>query len=422
MNNKKIYFLSWLVILSILVFFVFTGVISVFASTTEKPTSGPYLEYNGNYLSLQENTYVLYNQSNFYFAGTGTEPFTLTSTYPVRVLGHSQSLEGSQTTSAINFVDKVYCNSIDVLPDALKDYYLPLSECPIYHVPLTIDDLSRVYVDKNYGDKLSLVVQVPHGTDISKVVLDSTLTFTLPSNQYVTDLVTDLEGTLSNSRYKPIVNSLYKKTWGQSYSTNYRSNITLFTETKEHIESEVFGDTYFYTIPIDIIELGRNALSHSSLSNIVNYPNYTDYLVSNGYISSTKFYVLTPGTQGVIKYIDWNDNNEKLSEFLIDKINSDVTFSDVSESRTQALIDKRNEDIYEKGKEYSYNPNIEIGQNIVEKLNSIVNTVTGMIGTVSGVGAMFGLFFTCLPSFVLDIISFTIISLCIISIYKALRG
>lgn len=277
-------------------------------------------------------------------------------------------------------------------------------------------------VGKLFDDRVSFTIKVPHGFDISTLSLNADITYTLPSNQYVTDLVTDLRGIILDKRYKPIVNSTYKKTWGHSYTTRYRYNVTHMNEITEHEESEIFGDTYYYSIPLDILELGSNALNDTTLSNINNYTDFVDGLVTAGYVSRVSIYPYTSTTQGVIKIIDTNEDNDILVNYSVPKLESDVTNGDISAAQTQAYINDRNADIDRRLQEYVYNPNIEAGQNIVEKLNSIVNTVTGMIGTVSGVGAMFALFFTCLPAFVLDIISFTIISLCIISIYKALRG
>lgn len=427
MKEKKYINITYAQILAIalVIIAVFVAIfdnIPAYASTGTRPTSGAYLEYNGNYLPLRQHTFAIYSDNSFFYAGTSNNTFTYKTTTPHALQGSDDSLTGQLSLPTINSaVNIIYASSIDALPQEVRWAYQPLTSCPIYKTVLVVDSSSIVTIGKNYGDRVSLVVSVPHGTNINDVVLDATFTYTLPSNQYVNDLVADLQGKLSNSRYHPIVNSLYKKTWGQSYSTNYRANITLFNEITEH-EETIYGDVYYYSLPIDIIELGRNTLNHATLSNINNYPNYIDYLVSSGYISSMKFFVLTPTTQGVIKFTDWNDDNEELVSYQIDKLESDITAGDVSQEQTQAFIDKRNQELNDKLNEYVYNPNIEAGQNIVGKLNEIVTTVTGMIGTVSGVAAMFGLFFTCLPTFVLDILSFTIISLCIISIYKALRG
>lgn len=288
--------------------------------------------------------------------------------------------------------------------------------------PITYNSDIIASVGKLFDDRVSIIVKVPHGFDISTLSLNTDITYTLPSNQYVTDLVTDLRGIMLDKRYKPIVNSTYKKTWGQSHTTRYRYNVTLMTEITQHEEDEIYGDTYYYSIPLDILELGTNTLNNTTLSNINSYPEFVDGLVTAGYISRISIYPYTTTSQGVIKISDTNVDNEVLVNYAIPKLESEVTNGDVSAAQTQAYIDNRNAELNRRLQEYVYNPNIEAGKNIVEKLNSIVNTVTGMIGTVSGVGAMFGLFFTCLPTFVLDIISFTIISLCIISIYKALRG
>lgn len=288
--------------------------------------------------------------------------------------------------------------------------------------PITYNSDIIASVGKLFDDRISIIVKVPHGFDISTLSLNTDITYTLPSNKYVTDLVADLRGLMLDKRYKPIVNSTYKKTWGQSYTTRYRYNVTLMPEITQHEEDEIYGDTYYYSIPLDILELGTNALNNSTLSNINSYPEFVDGLVTAGYISRISIYPYTTTSQGVIKISDTNEDNEVLVNYAVPKLESDVSNGDVSAAQTQAYINERNDELNRRLQEYVYNPNIEAGKNIVDKLNSIVNTVTGMIGTVSGVSAMFGLFFSCLPNFVLDIISFTIISLCIISIYKALRG
>lgn len=445
-HSKYIYFFAFITII-VFSFFIIFNVNTAYAYTDVKPTSGAYLEYNNYYLPLDTHTYAIYINDSFQFGATWDQPFLYSYG---DLAGYSEPdmyLYGNRTQSSLQDATKVYATSINSLPVEVQPLYAPLSECPIYHAAISYDNTIRQYIAIAGSVNNGILLDMSDTGD-DALEFDISISGKRPSVQYmnsVKDALSDIAIGKPSSSITPdsIKNWLFDYD-GHLIVQSYKNNsLSIFAKqnaitpsyngsyTLSFSSSGTLQDGYVVISPSveEWLEYNRKAGGI--------YKPTTDeepYYFGCSIIETIAVTPKSGSRIGKTTYSRFDVDGNLTTYYSINGLLSEVTSETINDSYVEASqtqiesLQKQIDDLKvqynDNMKEYISNqlnvPTDDTG--ILGGFSDIISTIGGLTATVGGVSAMFALFFSCLPSFVLHIISFTITSLCIISIYKALRG